>query len=396
MTNIDQAHILDLSNYHQCVCDTHCIIGIYSLYITSMALIQSPDSPQINIEDILSLIEKNDNISDLHLSGGEVISYRINGDIVRRTEAWELKNETMELILRQLLNGNPQRFDKFLGDKDMDFAYISRNSVPYRVNAYFKTWKIGIVMRKINSSAKKIDDLMFSDIADHIKRQVLEAKKGLFLVTGPTGSGKTTSLISMLQEINTTRWENLITIEDPIEFIFHPDKCLISQREVGHDTWSFTNALKSVMREDPDVIFVGEIRDRDTAEAVLSLAESGHLVFSTLHTQSSALTVNRFISFFPPDIQESVGDRLSEVLLGVQSQMLVKTKDNSTRVWVYEVMFNNTSIKNNIKDRDIGQINSIISTSSAKWMISMEKYAERLLDKGIIDESAINWIILNK
>jgi twitching motility protein PilT len=353
------------------------------------------DSPKVNIESILELLEKNDNISDLHLSGGEAIAYRINGDIVRKPEAGILKNESIELILRQLLNGNPQRFDKFLGDKDMDFAYVSKSGVPYRVNAFLKTGRIGIVMRKINSTAKKLEDIMFSDVADSVKSHILQAKKGLFLVTGATGSGKTTSLIAMLQHMNQVRTENMITIEDPIEFIFTPDKCLVSQREIGHDTWSFTNSLRASMREDPDIIFVGEIRDKDTAESVLMLAESGHLVFSTMHTPSAALTINRYISFFPPDIQDSVGDRLSEVLLGVQSQTLVKTKDKSTRVGIFEVMFNTTSVKNNIKDRDIGQINSIIETSATKGMISMKKYAERLFEKGIIDEDTIHALNTN-
>ena len=136
----------------------------------------------------------------------------------------------------------------------------------------------------------------------------------------------------MLQHINQTRAENLMTVEDPIEFVFTPDKCLISQREVGNDTLSFARALKYVMREDPDIVFVGEIRDKETAESVLQLTESGHLVFSTLHTPSAALTINRFVSFFPPDIQDHVGDRLSEVLLGAQAQVLVKTKDQKERV----------------------------------------------------------------
>lgn len=144
------------------------------------------DNNKINIEKILELIEKNDNISDLHLSGEEPIAYRINGDIVRKVEAGIIKNEVVELMLRQLLNGNPQRFDKFLGDKDIDFAYVSKSGVPYRVNAFLKTGRVGIVMRKINREAKNLDDLMFSDIAKTIKDNVLNAKKGLFLVTGAT------------------------------------------------------------------------------------------------------------------------------------------------------------------------------------------------------------------
>ncbi len=153
----------------------------------------------------------------------------------------------------------------------------------------------------------------------------------------------------MLEYINQNRTENIITIEDPIEYVFHPKKCLISQREIGHDTWSFNNALRAAMREDPNIIFVGEIRDKETAESVLSLAETGHLVFSTLHTNSAANTVNRFISFFEPAIQFSVRERLAETLIGVQSQCLVKTKDKNSRVGAFELMINSTSIRNNIK-----------------------------------------------
>lgn len=345
-----------------------------------------------DIEQILALIEKNANISDLHLSGGESISYRLNGEIIREESAGKLSNESMEIVLRQLFQGNPQRFDKFLGDKEADFAYISKNGIPYRVNAFFKTGRIGVVMRKINAMAKKLEELMFSDISDSIKQHILSKKKWLYLVTGPTGSGKSTSLVAMLEHLNETRNENLITIEDPIEFIFEPKKCIISQREIWHDTWSFGNALRSAMREDPNIIFVGEIRDRETAESVLSLAETGHLVFSTLHTNSAANTVNRYISFFPPEIQESVSDRLAESLIGIQSQFLARTKDGKSRVGLFEVMINTTSIKNNIKKRAIDQIDSIIETSSLIGMINLKKYTQRLIDKQIIDASEVDWL----
>lgn len=345
-----------------------------------------------DIEQILALIEKNPNISDLHLSGWESISYRVNWEIVREETAGKLSNEAMEIVLRQLFLWNPQRFDKFLGDKEADFAFISKSGIPYRVNSYFKTGRIGVVMRKINAMAKKLEELIFSDIADSIKKNILSAKKWLYLVTGPTGSGKSTSLVAMLEHLNQTRKENLITIEDPIEFIFEPKQSIISQREIGHDTWSFANALRSAMREDPNIIFVGEIRDRETAESVLSLAETGHLVFSTLHTNSAANTVNRFISFFPPEIQGSVSDRLAESLIGIQSQFLVKTSDGKSRVWMFEVMINTISIKNNIKKRAIDQIDSIIETSSLIGMINLKKYAQRLIDKQIINAKEVEWL----
>ena len=345
-----------------------------------------------DIEQILTLIEKNSNISDLHLSGGESIAYRLNWEIIREEQAGKLSNESMELILRQLFAWNPQRFDKFLWDKEADFAYISKSGIPYRVNAFFKTGRVGVVMRKINANAKKLEDLMFVDIAESVKKNVLNQKKWLYLVTGPTWSGKSTSLVAMLEEINKTRSENMITIEDPIEFVFSPQKCIISQREIGHDTWSFPNALRAAMREDPDIIFVGEIRDKETAESALSLAETGHLVFSTLHTNSAANTVNRLISFFPPEIQDSVCDRLATSLIGVQSQMLVKSKMGS-RVWIYELMLNTTSVRNNIKKREIEQLDNIIETSSLIGMINLKKYAQRLIDKQIVDPKEVDWLM---
>ena len=344
------------------------------------------------IDTVLDLIEKNPNISDLHMSAGEVVSYRINGEIVREESAWVVSDESMELVIRHLLQKDPQRFDNYLWEKDVDFAYVSHAWVPYRVNAYFRTGKMAVVMRKISKDPRQMEDIMFSDIAGSIKKNVLWAKRWLYLVTWPTGSGKSTSIVAMLDHINQTREENIVTIEDPIEYLFHPKKCLISQREIGHDTRSYANALRASMRQDPDIIFVGEIRDRETAEAVLSLAETGHLVFSTLHTSSASHTINRFIWFFPPEVQSSVADRVAEALIWVQSQFLVKSKDGSSRVGLFEVMLNTTSIKNNIKKKEIAQLDNIIDTSSLIGMISLKRYAKKLLEKNIIDPKDVEWL----
>ncbi len=338
------------------------------------------------IDSILELIEKNPYISDLHLAAGEVIAYRKNGEIIREESAGIVSTESMELIIRHLLQKDPQRFDNYLGEKDIDFAYVSQTWVPYRVNASFRTGKMAVVMRKISKEPKKLEDIMFTDIADSIKKHILGAKKWLYLVTGPTGSGKSTSIVAMLEHINQVRTENIVTIEDPIEYMFNPKKCLISQREIWHDTWSYQNSLKAAMRQDPDIIFVWEIRDRETAEAVLSLAETWHLVFSTLHTSSASHTINRFIWLFPPEVQSSIADRLAEALIGVQSQLLVKSSDKASRVWVFEVMLNTTSIKNNIKKKEIAQLDNIIDTSSLIGMTSLKRYAERLIDKNIVDK----------
>lgn len=346
----------------------------------------------VDIEQVLSMIAQNPKISDLHLSAGEAIAYRLNGDIYRQEKAWELNNETMENIVKQLLHGNPERYQKLLSEKDMDFAYVSKGGIPYRVNAFFKTGRLAVVMRKINAEAKQLEELMMPEIAQSIRDNVLSQKKWLYLVTWATWSWKSTSLVAMLEYLNQTRAENMITIEDPIEFLFTPKQCLVSQRELGNDTWSFESALRAAMREDPDIIFVWEIRDKQTADAALSLAETWHLVFSTLHTYSAANTVNRYMSFFPPEIQDSVADRLSDSLIWVQSQALVKSANGEWRVGVYELMLNTISIRNNIKKREIPQLNNIIETWASHGMITLRDYAIKLLNAGHVTKDEIAWI----
>lgn len=340
---------------------------------------------RVDIDLILSEFAENPNISDLHLTCSGRSSYRLNWDIVKDEKIPLINNENMEIILKQLFQNNAQNFDKFICDKESDFAYEGKDWTSYRVNAFFEKGKIWIVMRKINSHIRTLEEMMFSNLADSIKKNVLTAKKGLFLVTGATGSGKSTSLVSMIEYINKTRSENVITIEDPIEYVFEGDKCSISQRQVGHDTRSFKNALKSVMREDPDIIFVGEIRDTETAETVLSLAESWHLVFSTLHTSSASHTLSRFISFFPANIKQSIADRLADSLLWIQSQMLVKRADTNARIGIYELLLNTVAIKNNLKKMDLAQVDSTIETSPMYGMISMQQYAKKLVDRQLIN-----------
>jgi len=343
----------------------------------------------INIDSILSQISDKEIISDIHLAADEYVALRVNGEIKKLTDQPKISEEAMEIILKQLMRWNQKAYNQFLADRESDFSYISMDGTPYRVNAFFKLGKIGAVLRKINAVARKLEELMLPEFAEVIKEKILEKDQGLFLVTGPTGSGKSTSIVAMLEYINSTRADHILTIEDPVEFIFEPKKSIISQREVWHDTWAFMNALRSAMREDPDVIFVGEIRDKETAEAVLSLAETWHLVFSTLHTWSASWTVNRYISFFAPEIQDSIADRLADVLLGVQSQRLEKRKDKKWRVGIFEIMINTPAIRNNIKKRQISQIDSIIETGLKQGMIKLDQYAKRLAEMGIISEARV-------
>ncbi len=348
---------------------------------------------KFKIDDILASISKNDAISDIHISAWEYIAFRKNWEIIKYVKLPKVTEEQIELVVKQLMKWNLKAYEKFISDREADLSYIAPDWTPYRVNIMFKLWKMWAVLRKINAVAMKIEDLTLWDIAQSIKENVLSKRQWLFLVTWPTGSWKSTSLVAMIDELNHERPDHIITIEDPIEFIFTPDKSIISQREIWHDSWSFANALRAAMREDPDIILVWEIRDKATAEAALNLAETWHLVFSTLHTQSASGTVNRYISFFPPEIQDSIADRLADSLNWVMSQRLVKRKDGKSRVWVYELMINTPAVRNNIKRRQIQQIDNIVETWSKQWMILLKQYAKRLVNEWITTEDYVSWIL---
>lgn len=345
------------------------------------------------INQLLAQYEHDKAISDIHLASNEYVIYRRVWEMVFEKEQPKLTREDMEQYMKQLLAEHPNAYERLLEQREIDFNFYSASGIPYRVNAYFKLENLGLAMRKIAYKPMPLSDLMYDDVSAVVIEQVLNKKTGMFLVTGPTGSGKTTSLIAMIEWLNHQRREHIVTIEDPIEYIFEPDNCLISQRELGSDTLSFSKAMKAAMRQDPDIIFVWEIRDRETAEAAMNLAETGHLVFSTLHTRSASNTVYRMISFFPPDIQDSIKDRLSASLLGIQSQFLLQTADGKRRVWLYELMINTTAVRNDIRKNEWKLINSIIETSRKAWMISHIEYAKRLLADGTINREEVDWLL---
>ncbi len=348
-------------------------------------------TPQVDLDSILTFINNEDKISDLHVCGWEYITFRYNWDILKQPNYWKLSNEAINHVVLTSMSWDKELFEKFLKTKDEDYSYLSKEWIPYRVNAFQRLWKLALVMRKINWKALDLNLLMYPEVVQSIKDHILSRKKGLYLVTWPTGSWKSTSLVAMIEFLNQTRKEHIITMEDPVEFIYEPAGCMISQRNVWVDTLAFAKAIKGAMREDPDIILIWEIRDKETADAALEMAETWHLVFATLHTPSAAATVNRYISFFPPEIQASVGDRLSDALAGVQSQMLVKDI-NGWRVWVYELMINTTAIRNNIKKMQIPQLNNTIDTWTSEWMITMKAYAERLINEWKVTQEAVQFI----
>ncbi len=320
--------------------------------------------------------------SDIHIAEGEFIAFRVHGELAKLQEAGKITPEIADALALELFKGDKDNQTAFYAKHDVDFAYVSRDGTPFRVNGFFKLGKVGFVLRRIEREAKKMEDLGLPQGVN----KILAAKQGLFLITGPTGSGKSTTMVSIIDRINESRREHIVTIEDPIEFIFTDKISIFSQREVGRDTDSFVSAIRAAMREDPDIVMVGEMRDKETVEAAMNLAETGHLVFSTLHTSGSVQTINRLIQFFPPDIQVQVRVRLADSLLGVLSQRLIPRAEGHGRVGIHELMFITPAIKNLIKSGDLIQINNNIELGSQEGMISMRASADKLAAGGVVKQ----------
>lgn len=322
--------------------------------------------------------------SDIHLTEGKPLTLRVHWGLIIKNEYWLISWQKMKQILLEILKEDKELLKKFLETKDYDFAYIHADWTSFRVNAFYKLWSIACVLRVIENKALSFQDLWLPEWV----KVFTELKQWLILVTWPTWSWKSTTMISILDEINKTRWEHILTIEDPVEFIFRDNKSVFSQREVWRDTNSFSNALRSAMREDPDIVMVWEMRDTETVKAALELAETWHLVISTLHTSSSVQTITRLLSFFPTDAQNWIRDKLADSLKGVLSQRLIPRKDKPWRVWIYELMFVTAWIKNLIRTWVMNQVQSNIETWSKYWMITMRKFADNLRDESIVDEAS--------
>lgn len=343
----------------------------------------------VNLESLLAFWIKK-NCSDIHISEWDNVAFRVHWELGKLTEAWIFTREIVQKLVLELFRWDQKKVDAFYDKKDADFAYVSKDGTPFRVNGYFKLWKIGFVLRKIERNAKNMDDLWLPAWL----QKILTAKQWLFLITGPTWSGKSTTMVSILDKINEERREHVITIEDPIEFIFSDKNSIFSQREVGRDTESFVSAIRAAMREDPDIVMVWEMRDKETVEAAMNLSETWHLVFSTLHTSGSVQTINRVIQFFSPDIQNQVRVRLADTLLWVLSQRLIPRIDKEGRVWIHELMYMTSWIKNLIKWWDLIQINNNIEMGSAEWMITMRNSADKLEEQWIVRKEDYMWYFM--
>lgn len=324
--------------------------------------------------------------SDLHISSGESPMFRIHGDIIR-IDMEPLTEENVHTMIYDILNDQQRKI--FEENHELDFSIALGEYGRFRVNVFVQNRGEAAVLRTIPNKVKGFEELGLPRIC----KSIAKAEKGLVLATGPTGAGKSTTLSTMIDLINTSFNKHIITIEDPIEFIHESKKCLINQREVGEHTHSFANALRSALREDPDVIMVGEMRDLETISLALTAAETGHLVFATLHTNNAPKTIDRVVDVFPAGQQAQIRTMLSETLYAVISQILLKRADGKGRVPALEIMICTPAIKNLIRESKTAQIFSVIQTSQKHGMQTMEASIKNLLDRRIVSPEEVQNIL---
>ncbi|SDS53290.1 pilus retraction ATPase PilT [Pseudomonas asplenii] len=329
----------------------------------------------MDITELLAFSAKQ-GASDLHLSAGLPPMIRVDGD-VRRINLPALDHKQVHDLIYDIMNDRQRKdYEEFL---ETDFSFEVPGVARFRVNAFNQNRGAGAVFRTIPSKVLTMDELGMGEVF----RKITEVPRGLVLVTGPTGSGKSTTLAAMIDHLNNNRHHHILTIEDPIEFVHESKKCLVNQREVHRDTQSFSAALRSALREDPDVILVGEMRDLETIRLALTAAETGHLVFGTLHTTSAAKTIDRVVDVFPAEEKSMVRSMLSESLQAVVSQSLLK-KIGGGRVAAHEIMLGTPAIRNLIREDKVAQMYSSIQTGGSLGMQTLDMCLKELLTKGLI------------
>ncbi len=341
----------------------------------------------VDIAQLLAFSVKN-NASDLHLSAGVPPMIRVDGD-VKRINMPSLSHKEVHSMIYDIMSDKQRKdYEEFL---ETDFSFEIPKLARFRVNAFNQTRGAGAVFRTIPSQIRTLEDLK----APGIFRDIAMFPRGLVLVTGPTGSGKSTTLAAMIDYVNTNKPDHIITIEDPIEFVHESKKSLINQREVHKDTLGFSEALRSALREDPDVILVGEMRDLETIRLAMTASETGHLVFGTLHTSSAAKTVDRIVDVFPANEKEMIRTMLSESLRAVISQSLLK-KNGGGRIAAHEIMIGTPAIRNLIREGKIAQMYSAIQTGQNAGMQTLDQNLQELLAKGAISKEEARFKAANK
>ena len=330
----------------------------------------------MQITDLLAFGVKN-KASDLHLSSEMSPMIRVHGDI-RRINLPEMTAEEVGNMVTSVMNDHQRKL--FQQDLEVDFSFELPNVARFRVNAFTSNRGPAAVFRTIPSDVLTLEDLR----APRIFQKIADNPRGLVLVTGPTGSGKSTTLAAMINYINETQPAHILTIEDPIEFVHQSKKALVNQRELHQHTHSFANALRSALREDPDVILVGEMRDPETIGLALTAAETGHLVFGTLHTTGAAKTVDRIVDVFPAGEKEMVRSMLSESLRAVISQTLLKTRDGNGRVAAHEILISTPAVRNLIRENKISHINSALQSCLSHGMQTLDQALQTLVRQGTI------------
>src|SRR5881227_2016124 len=318
------------------------------------------------------------NASDLHITVGTPPAMRVHGSLERYTDIPELTPEDTHQMLYRVLSTEQQKQLEI--NRQIDFAHSIPGLARFRVNVFFQRGTLGAAFRLIPADIKTLEELGIPTALHSLTKK----PRGLVLITGPTGSGKSTTLAALIDEINRKRAEHILTIEDPIEFVHRHKRCVVNQREIGVDATSFAEALRAALRQDPDVILLGEMRDLETISTALTAAETGHLVFATLHTQSAPGTIDRVIDAFPAAQQDQIRIQLAATLEGVVTQALLPTADGTGRVAALEILFPDDAVRNLIRQAKVEQVYSVMQTGTAKGMQTMEQSLAELTLRGVI------------